>query len=126
MSKVKYSIEYPFNSSAKILFNHLSTASGLSAWFADDVFVSNKTFIFIWEGIPQKAEMIKKKNLELVKFHWLEDENDEYFLEFKIQKDDITGETSLVITDFTEEGEQEESVELWDSQIGLLKHRLGI
>ena len=41
MSKQKFVGEYPINASRKMLFPYMSTASGLSLWFADDVNINN-------------------------------------------------------------------------------------
>ncbi|HQV00603.1 MAG TPA: START-like domain-containing protein, partial [Bacteroidia bacterium] len=35
--KQKFQMEFEMRSSPKILYNYISTASGLSEWFADDV-----------------------------------------------------------------------------------------
>lgn len=130
MSKIKYTLEYPFNSSSSVLFNRLSTASGLSEWFADDVYVNEKTYTFVWDGVEQKAEMLSRKNTDHVKFHWLEDvedtEEDGSFFEFRIRKDDLTGETALIITDFADDEDKDDAIDLWDTQISTLKHKLGI
>lgn len=130
MSKTKYTLEYPFNSSPSVLFNRLSTASGLSEWFADDVYVNEKTYTFVWDGAEQKAEMLSRKNPEHVKFQWLEvgdlTEDEAEFFEFRIRKDDLTGETALIITDFADDDDKEDAIELWDTQINTLKHKLGI
>jgi len=120
----KIELEFILKSSERILFNRLSTASGLSEWFADDVTVSDKIFTFVWEGVEEKAEMISKKDQQYVKFKWLESEEDTYF-EFRIQTHDITKEIALIITDFAIEDEKEEVVELWETQINELKHILG-
>jgi hypothetical protein len=105
------------------LYNWLSTASGLSEWFADDVKVKGKIFTFIWEGSEQRAEMILHKENKLVRFAWL-DEDDSYF-EFRITQDELTGDVSLIIIDFAEEDEFEGTKGLWDTQIADLKHMLG-
>jgi uncharacterized protein YndB with AHSA1/START domain len=129
MSKTKYTLEYPFNSSPSVLFSRLSTASGLSEWFADDVFVNDKTYTFVWDGAEQKAEMLSRKNPEHVKFQWLEEDispDDVEFFEFRIRKDDLTGETALIITDFADDEDKDEAIELWDTQINTLKSKLGI
>ncbi|PLX20034.1 MAG: hypothetical protein C0599_09845 [Salinivirgaceae bacterium] len=130
MSKTKYTLEYPFNSSPAVLFNRLSTASGLSEWFADDVYVNEKTYTFVWDGAEQKAEMLSRKNPEHVKFQWIEEDivlgEDAEFFEFRIRKDDLTGETALIITDFADDDDKEDAIELWDTQISTLKHKLGI
>jgi len=122
MDKEKFELEYVVNCSPKVLFNRLSSASGLSEWFADDVSVNGKKFIFIWDGVGHEAELAFKKENLLVRFNWLEDET---FFEFKITRDELTGDVSLLITDFIEPDEREEIQSLWDSQIALLKHVIG-
>lgn len=121
--KIKIQLEYPINCSPKVLYNRLSTASGLAEWFADDVRVKGKLYTFIWEGAEQQAEKTLQKEDRLVRYNWV-DEDDEYF-EFKITKDDLTGDVSLIIVDFADEEEQEETSGLWNSQIADLKHILG-
>ncbi len=121
--KVIVHLEYVINCSPKVLYNRLSTASGLTEWFADDVRVKGKQYTFIWEGSEQTAEMTLRKDNKLVRFTWL-DEDDTYF-EFKITRDELTNDVSLLIVDFAEDGEQEETEELWNSQVSDLKHVLG-
>ncbi len=121
--KIKIQLEYIVNCSPKVLYNRLSTASGLTEWFAEDVRVRGKKFTFIWEGAEQTAEMTLQKENRLVRYTWI-DEEDTYF-EFRITQDELTGDVSLLIIDFTEEDEQEETRELWNTQIADLKHILG-
>lgn len=121
--KIKINLEYVINCSPKVLYNRLSTASGLTEWFADDVRVRMKQYTFVWEGSEQTAEMTLRKDNKLVRFSWLEEE-DTYF-EFKIARDELTGDVSLLVTDFADEDEQDETKGLWDSQISELKHVLG-
>jgi len=122
----KMELEYTINTSPKVLFPRLSTAGGLSEWFADDVHVNNKIFTFIWERSEQEAEMLMKKELQFVRFHWLDDEDPKSYFEFKIHQDDLTRDIALIITDFAEEEDLESAKELWDSQVGSLKHLLGL
>ncbi|MBT3385575.1 MAG: SRPBCC domain-containing protein [Prolixibacteraceae bacterium] len=121
--KIKIQLEYVINCSPKVLFNRLSTASGLTEWFAEDVRVKGKQYTFIWEGSEQAADMTLRKENRLVRFSWIE-EDDTYF-EFRISQDELTGDVSLIIIDFAEEDEQEETNNLWDTQISGLKHVLG-
>ena len=121
--KIKIQLEYVINCSPKVLYNRLSTASGLTEWFAEDVRVKGKKYTFIWEGSEQTAEMTLHKENRLVRFSWLEEE-DTYF-EFKITQDELTSDVSLIIVDFAEEGEEEETKGLWNTQIADLKHVLG-
>ncbi len=121
----KYTIEYSFNSSPKVLFNRLSTASGLSEWFADDVRLRGKIFTFVWDGTEQEAELLLRKDQKSVRFHWLDEEEETYF-EFKMNIDELTGDVALIITDFAEEGEEQDAIELCDQQVSELKQILGI
>ena len=124
-SKVKINLEYIINCSPKVLYNRLSTASGLTEWFADDVRVRGKRFTFIWDDSEQTAEMTLHKENRLVRFSWIDDEADGGYFEFKITRDELTGDVSLLITDFAEEDETDETRGLWDSQVSDLKHVLG-
>ena len=67
---------------------------------------------------------ISKSPSNFVKFKWEESEEDTYF-EFRIQIDEITKDVSLIITDFCDEDEFEESKLLWESQINDLYKRIG-
>ena len=122
--KTKVLLEYPINCSPKVLYNRLNTASGLAEWFADDVRVKGNLYTFVWEGAEQQAEKSLQKEDRFVRYSWT-DEDDDYFFEFKISKDDLTGDVSLIVTDFADEDEVEETSELWNSQIADLKHILG-
>jgi uncharacterized protein YndB with AHSA1/START domain len=129
--KNKIELEYSINSSPKILYTRLSTPSGLSEWFADDINIQGDTYTFIWEGNGQQAKLLNKKDNLLIRFKWIEDEDededeDDSFFEFKIRKDELTGDVALIITDFAEDDEKEDTVDLWDTQISKLKHTIGL
>ena len=68
--------------------------------------------------------MISTKNNQFVKFKWLENDDDSFF-EIRIAVDELTKDVSLMVTDFSEEDEVEESKMLWESQIADLKQVLG-
>ncbi|HAF29173.1 MAG TPA: hypothetical protein DCG75_09020 [Bacteroidales bacterium] len=123
--KNKFELEYTINSSPKILYTRLSTPGGLSEWFANDINIQGSIYTFIWEGVEQEAELTIKKENQLVRFKWIDDEDDAYF-EFKIHKDELTGEVALIITDFAEDNEKSDIIDLWDSQIAELKRALGL
>ena len=123
--KTKYELEYTLNTSPNILFNRLSTPEGLSEWFADDVNLNEEKYSFVWEGTEQDAIVVQKKTNRYIRFRWEEDEEDLYF-EFRIHTDELTGDVALLITDFAEEGEKDDAIDLWDTQIAELKHALGL
>jgi len=124
--KKQFELEYIINSSPRVLYNRLSSASGLSEWFADNVTVRGKIYTFIWERTEQNAELICRKDSKYVRFHWMDDEDKNSYFEFKINIEEITGDVALLITDFAEEDEKEDSIDLWDSQIAELKHVIGL
>ncbi|MDA9250339.1 START-like domain-containing protein [Flavobacteriaceae bacterium] len=125
--KIFYSLEFDFQASPQLLFQYLSTPSGLSEWFADNVNSRGEDFVFIWDDSEEEAKMIQSKNNERVRFQWMNDEEDseDYYFEFKIQVDEITKDLSLIISDFSDDDEVEESKLLWRSLIADLKQVLG-
>ena len=125
--KKSFSIEYDFHASKQMLFQYLSTPSGLGEWFVDNVNSRGENFSFIWDDSEENAKLIQKKNNERARFQWEEDEEEgnPYYFEFKIQVDDITNDVSLIVTDFAEEDEMEEAKMLWDNLISSLKQILG-
>lgn len=125
MSKKKFDLEIPMQASPSFLYNYISTPSGLSEWFADNVNSRGDRFTFIWDGYEETASLIRSKYEEYVRFRWEADDNSKYFFELKIQEDELTGDVSLIVTDFATEEELEESKDLWISQLEGLKHAIG-
>ena len=122
----KYTLEFPINSSVNILYNRLSSSSGLSEWFADDVMIKDKIFTFFWDGSDQKAKLLKLKMNQFIRFKWEDNDTKEDYFEFLIQVDEMTLDVSLMITDFAEdEQDQKEQTELWNKQISILKRAIG-
>jgi hypothetical protein len=120
----QYSIEYVLHASASLLFEVISSPSGLSEWFADDVNIRDGNFTFFWDGSTQVAKQIAYKQDKLVRFQW-EGKPDHTFFEFRIETDDLTNDTSLIITDFAEDGDKESARLLWDNQINRLRKAIG-
>ncbi len=124
--KQKFELEYPMHTSPEILFTRLSTPGGLAEWFADDVNLDGKIYTFFWGKTEQQAEAIMRKDSKYIRFRWLDDNSGKTYFEFRIIRDDLTGDVSLLITDFSEEDEKNDSIDLWDTQIAKLKHAIGI
>lgn len=125
--KIKFELEFPIHASPQLLFQYISTPSGLSEWFADNVNSRGEVFTFIWNDTEEQARLLSKKTGERIKFRWLEDEEDEahYFFEIRIQVDEITKDVSIIVTDFIDEDELDEAKMLWENQISGLKQVLG-
>jgi len=125
MNKEKYSLEYSFRTSIKLLYSRISTADGLAEWFADDVNIKGDNYIFIWDGEEQAAKIISKKDNEFIKFHWVDDEEDDSFFEFRIEVDALTEDVALMVTDFAYEDEKDDNIGLWEAQVDDLHGILG-
>lgn len=125
--KIRFDIEFPIHASPQLLYQYISTPSGLSEWFSDNVNLRGELFTFIWDGSEEQAKLLNKKSGERIKFRWLEDEEDDqtYYFEIRIQVDEITKDVSLMVTDFAEEDEVDEAKMLWNNQISSLKQVLG-
>jgi hypothetical protein len=123
--KEKYQLEYPMHTTARLLFQKISTSTGLEQWFAEYVKVDGNTFIFGWSGIEQIALLTSLRENQYVRFDW-KDDAEKSFFEFRIRIDELTSELELLVTDFAEKTDKDDSIELWDTQIANLKHILGL
>ena len=94
--KIKYEMEFPIQVSPSLLYQYISTPSGLSEWYADNVNSRGEFYTFIWSGSEEKAKLLSKKSPERIKFRWVE-----------------------------EEDEIEEGKMLWDNMVSNLKSILG-
>lgn len=121
----KFELEFVIKASGELLYEFLITPSGLSEWFCDDVNIRNGIYTFVWDGQLQQARLLKTVEEQLVRYQWVDKTDGSYF-EFRIQRDDLTNDVSLMIIDFAnEKGEQESAKLLWASQIDKLLHVLG-
>ena len=126
-NKIRYELEFPLNSSPQLLYQYISTPSGLQEWFADNVNSRGEFFTFIWNDAEENARLSSKKTGEKVKFKWVDDaKNDtEYYFELRILEDEITKDVSLMVVDFAVEDELDQAKQLWENQISDLKHVIG-
>lgn len=123
--KIPFTIERTFRSSPAILYDFLTTPSGLVQWFADYVDLNGDVYTFTWSGDDQNAEVLNFDEEEFVRMRWEDEEDDKAYFEFRIKKNEITGETILYVTDFAYKDEIKESRALWESQLNDLKKCIG-
>lgn len=124
MDRAKFTQEFLFRASPAIVYKFLTTPSCLTRWFCDEVDINNEVYSFIWSGEPEDAEVIQDVEDELLSFRWDDAEDDEY-LEFRISKSPVTGETILEITDFADEDEVDDQKALWETQMQRLREEMG-
>ena len=116
--------EYQLKTTPSLLFNRISSASGLSEWFADNV-----NFEESW-SLSHGEIQCKRQRLRVwypinpfVFAGWSRGLVTEF--EFTINEDELTGDIALIVTDMVEEDEEEDAINLWDSQISRLKRAIG-
>lgn len=129
MAKKKFSIEYMMNASShRIIWEAISTPLGLQTWLADEVTAKEKTYTFRWgKDEIKQANLTRMHNGSYIRFHWIEDEDPGTFFEFRINQNELTGDYTLVITDFASDPEEEEELkELWNYEVEILQRHCGI
>ena len=115
--KIRYEIEVPINSSPQLLYQYISTPSGLSEWFADNVNSRGEFFTFIWDDSEEEARLSSKRSGERVKFRWIDEnrKDTDYYFEIRILEDELTKDVSIMVVDFADEDELQESKQLWEN-----------
>lgn len=123
--KGKYQMEFIIRCPVTLLYDFISTPSGLQEWFADDVNLKNDMYSFNWDGQIQHAKLLNAKIDNYLRFRWV-DKPEGTYVEFRLMQDELTGEVSLIITDF---GDSEEDIitnrRLWETQIQRLIKVMG-
>lgn len=124
MDRTKIELEYIFRASPALLYTFFTTPAALVRWFCDEVDINGTTYTFVWSGSEEVAELVEDIENELVRFEFEDYEPGEY-LELKMEKSPVTGETILTITDFCDADEVDDQRQLWDSQIKQLRQETG-
>jgi len=117
----KYSMEFHINASPKLLYTLISTAEGLATWFADRIVVKDDVFEFEWKGSKQSARLVESKEFEMAHFEWIDDYHEGFSMVMQIQHEPVSGESALIISDFTEFSDMEFSRLWWTGQIARLQ-----
>jgi uncharacterized protein YndB with AHSA1/START domain len=121
----KFEMEFLVKCSPDLLFEFLYTPSGLAEWFCDDVNIRNGVYTFNWKGEISQARLLKMNEGERVRYQWVNRTDGAYF-EFRIVKDELTGDVSLFITDFADPPwDIEGNKLLWKKQIEKLLKLIG-
>ncbi len=124
MDRVKIECDFFIKSSPAILYNFLTSPEGLCQWFADKVDMTGSKYFFEWEGFVEEAVCLVKEEDIYVRYK-LEEMEDEEFLEFRIERAEISNDTILFVTDFADADDVEDQRLYWSAQIDKLKSCLG-
>jgi uncharacterized protein YndB with AHSA1/START domain len=117
----KFTLEFHIKVSPRLLYTLISTSEGLARWFADKVNVNDDIYEFEWEGSQQKARLLESKEPEYVRFEWTDDFHEGFTLEMQITHEPVSGESALIVSDFSEENDIEFTQMWWNTQVGRLQ-----
>lgn len=123
--KERFLLEFYLRATPSSLYDLISSPSGFSEWFCDDVDVRGDQFTFRWGNDEQVAQCLSRRFGELIRFQWANDEDPGSYFELRIRIDPMTNETCLVVTDHAWPKDMDEAKALWDSQIHTLQRVLG-
>ncbi len=132
MPKQKIQIEKELKSSSQnIIWSLISDIDRLSHWLADDIKEQRDILTFIWGDIYKHHEIRQATIIEQVKYHyirfkWLDEEDEQAYMELRMEKSDITGDYILVITDFAYPDEVDSMKDLWDDNLEKLHQLSGL
>lgn len=128
MTKRKFNLEYNLNAvSGPILWNAIGTAIGLQTWMADSVTADENIYTFTWgKDEIRQAEQTHRRVNSHIRFHWLDDEDPKTYFELRMEYNELTGDYTLLITDFAEEDEVEDLTDLWDTEVSQLMRLCGM
>ena len=127
MDKVLFCIEYDFNKvSPALLWSCIATSDGLESWFADNVEINGKHFTFYWNSEKRSATQISNRPETLLRLRWEDDSDKKHYFEFKLTQNELTQNTSLIISDFALENEIKDCIDLWNEQIAILQKKVGV
>lgn len=121
----KIELEYLLRTSPGVLYPFLAEPTGLAEWFCNDVNTSEGNYTFVWDKDSEEtARLIASRENAFVRYRWQDAPENSYF-EMRLQVDDITSELALIITEFVEEDDVDETVLFWDNAMQRLHQVIG-
>jgi uncharacterized protein YndB with AHSA1/START domain len=129
MSKEKFHIEFLMgNASQNSLWRMISQIDGLSEWFADEVSMdeSETIYTFTWGKSYNQAVILSQKPQSHIRYRWIDEEEEDCYFEFILRKLDLSGDMTLEVTDFAEPDDKGDAIALWETEVEVMKRRLGI
>ena len=129
MARKKILLEYVLNAKSKdLVWDAISTPSGLEGWFADRVESDDKLVTFYWgdnEEESRQAEIIAFRFLSYIRFRWIDSIYKREYFEIRMIQNELTNDFILEVKDFGREEELEDLEELWNSEMETLRRIKG-
>lgn len=118
MEKNKITIEHLLRSTSKnIIWQLIATSDGLAKWIADNVVLNGKCLTLAWGDAMRHHEervatIVAMEKYERIRWHWDDDEAGAY-VEIRMDRNALTGEYTLHVTDFTDDDDKEWLYDIW-------------
>ena len=132
MKKEKLYIEHELKSnSPAIIWQLISTAAGLARWIADEVEMDDHTVKLAW-GNPlmhydsRRLEILERVKQSHLRMRWVDEDDEDAFLEIRMEKSDLTGDYTLLITDYALPEDLDLLRDIWDDNLQRLHHSSGL
>ena len=132
MTKQQIIIERELRANSEsIIWELISTADGLARWVADDVQLSGKNLIFTWGQLwshheIRQAVITEKKKNKYIRFRWIDEIDENAYIELRISKTDLTDDCILSIIDYALPEDVEQLSELWEDDLDRLHRSTGM
>lgn len=132
MKKRKITIEQRLNSkSPNIIWNLIGTPEGLGKWIADEIKQENGILTFTWGMVWSSHEIRRAKITECekfchIRFVWEDEDDEDAYVELRMEKNILTGEYTLHITDFAEEEDVDGLQGIWRDNMKRLHRTSGL
>ena len=132
MNKQRLELEYVLRSNSEnIIWNTISTASGLQKWIADEVTENGDKLTFTWGDIykhheTRTATILKSVKNKYIRLRWDDELTPEAFLEMRISKSELTNDYVLSVIDYANPEDIESLRDIWDQNFEELHRNTGL
>ena len=132
MKKQRINIEHELRSnSPALIWQFISTPEGLARWIADEVQLDGATFRLTWGNPFQHCEtreatvtdMVRQSHLRM---RWVDESDDEAYLELRMERSDLTNDYMLIITDYAFAEDVDSLRDIWEDNLHRLRHSTGL
>lgn len=131
MEKNKITIEHLLKSTSKnIIWQLIGTDAGLEKWIADSVVIDGKRLVCAW-GDENRHHEVREATVEkhekygCIRWTW-NDENDGSYVEIRMEKNNLTGQYMLTVTDFTDDDDKDWLLNIWAHNFDRLRRSAGV